>query len=141
MVMRTLVASMGMLAMTSVMTPLHAQQPQPAPSAESEVMARGQVDGTAAAGERGTAGWTAGGVASGLVAGLIGTAIIYVVANNSDVSVPADRRVQIAGQPALYQQGFESGYGSRLKARRRNSALTGGLIGTGVFLAVYLASQ
>jgi hypothetical protein len=129
---------------------LLAQQTQPAgvtqngvaaaPSA-TEVMAKARLDGQGDAQSVGTGGWMAGGVVTGVFTGLIGTAIIWAVAGSSDVSVPADRRLQIAGEPATYQQGYQAGYGEKLKSRRKSAALGGGLLGTAAFVLVILSSS
>lgn len=106
----------------------------------AEEMARGRLDGQVAAQNVGSGGWFIGGVATGALTGLIGTAVIWVAAGSSDVSVPADRRLQIINQNSIYQQSFESGFGERLKAQRKRSALRGGLLGTAAFVVWYLAS-
>ena len=113
---------------------------QPAPTAGQEELARGRLDGQVAAQAIGTGGWFIGGVASGVLTGLIGTTVIWIAAGSTDVSVPADRRLQIVNQTAVYQQAFESGYGEKLKAQRKRSALRGGLLGTAAFVVWYLAS-
>lgn len=125
---------------------LLAQQSQPAgatqagsPSA-SEVMAKGRLDGTTAAQSVGTGGWMAGGVVTGLLTGLIGTAVIWAVAGSSDVSVPADRRLQIAEQPATYQQQYEAGFGEKLKSKRKGAALGGGLLGTAALVLLVVSA-
>ncbi|MEX2179222.1 MAG: hypothetical protein WD801_10960 [Gemmatimonadaceae bacterium] len=94
------------------------QQPQPTVTQAgqptmSELMARGQVEGQSAAESVGTGGWMAGGVVTGLLTGLIGTVVIWAVAGSSDVSVPADRRIYIVEQPAVYQQSYQAGYGQQ----------------------------
>jgi hypothetical protein len=122
------------------------QQTQPSgvtqasvPSA-AELMAKGNLDGQTSAQGVGTGGWMAGGVVTGLLTGLIGTAIIWAVAGSSDVSVPADRRVQIAGENATYQQAYESGYGSKLKSKRKGAALGGGLLGTAALVLLIVSA-
>ena len=104
-------------------------------------MAKGQVEGQAAAQVVGTGGWVAGGVVTGVLTGLIGTAIIWAVAGSSDASVPADRKLLIAEQPSVYQQSYEAGYGQKLKSRRKSAALTGGLLGTAAFVLLYLSAS
>ena len=129
---------------------LLAQQTQPtavtqsgvaaAPSA-TEIMAKARLDGQGDAQSVGTGGWMAGGVVTGVLTGLIGTVVIWAVAGSSDVSVPADRRLQIADQPATYQQGYQSGYGEKLKSRRKSAALGGGLLGTAAFVLLLVSSS
>src|SRR5687768_12384200 len=87
---------------------LSAQQAQPSGvtqasvASASEIMARAQIEGQSAAQAPGTGGWFAGGFAGGLVLGLIGTAIVtWGIAGNSDVSVPADKKIAIANEPAV----------------------------------------
>ena len=108
---------------------LMAQQTQPAAvtqsgnASSSELMARGRMHGQAAALQVGTGGWMTGGVVTGVFTGLIGTVVIWAIAGSSDVSVPADRRVAVADEPATYQQSYEAGYGEKLKSRRKGAAL------------------
>ena len=135
------------LAMLFGASSLLAQQSQPSavtqagtPSA-AELMARGRLDGTNAAQGVGTGGWMAGGIATGVLTGLIGTVVIWAAAGSSDVAVPADRRVQIADQPATYQQQYESGYGEKLKARRKGAALGGGLLGTAALVLMVMSAS
>jgi hypothetical protein len=143
---RKLTTRATILAILFGASSLLAQQQQPAgatqagmPSA-AEIMAKGRLDGTSAAQSVGTGGWMAGGVVTGLFTGLIGTAIIWAVAGSSDVSVPADRRVQIADQPPTYQQQYEQGYGEKLKSRRKGAALGGGLLGTAALVLLVVSS-
>lgn len=125
---------------------LRAQQSNPvavtqasADVSTAELTAKGQVDGQAAAQNVGTGGWMAGGVVTGLVTGLIGTAVIWAVAGSSDVSVPADRKLEIASQASTYQRGYETAYGQKLKSRRKGAALGGGLLGTAAFVLLYVS--
>src|SRR5687768_17447127 len=126
---------------------LLAQQSQPAGATQAgspsagEVMAKGRLDGTTAAQSVGTGGWMAGGAATGLPTGLIGTAVIWAVAGSSEVSVPADRRLQIAEQPATYQQQYEAGFGEKLKSKRKGAALGGGLLGTAALLLLVVSAS
>ena len=125
---------------------LVAQQTQPAgvtqagSASASEAMAKGRMDGQAGAQSVGTGGWMAGGVVTGLLTGLIGTAVIWAVAGSSDVSVPADRRLQIVNEPATYQQSFEAGYGEKLKSKRKGAALGGGLLGTAALVLLVVSA-
>jgi hypothetical protein len=124
---------------------LLAQQAQPsgvtqAGASNTEVMAKGRLDGQTSAQSVGTGGWMAGGVVTGLFTGLIGTAVIWAVAGSSDVSVPADRRLQIADHPPTYQQAYEAGYGEKLKSKRKGAALGGGLLGTAALVLLVVSS-
>ena len=124
---------------------LLAQQAQPsgvtqAGANSSEVMAKGRLDGTTAARSVGTGGWMAGGVVTGLFTGLIGTAVIWAVAGSSDVTVPADRRLLIANEPATYQQSFEGGFGEKLNSKRKAAALGGGLLGTAALVLLVVSA-
>lgn len=140
-------ATTVVLALLFGASSLVAQQTQPAAVTQSgtpsaaEVMARGRLDGTSAAQGVGTGGWMAGGVVTGLLTGLIGTAVIWAVAGSSDVSVPADRRLQIAGQDATYQQQYEAGFGEKLKSKRKGAALGGGLLGTAAFVLLLVSAS
>ncbi|HEU4993762.1 MAG TPA: hypothetical protein VFT29_03050 [Gemmatimonadaceae bacterium] len=135
-----------MLALLFGASSLQAQQAQPSAvtqssqASPSDVIAKGNLDGQAAARPVGTAGWMTGGVFTGLLTGLIGTVVIWAVAGNSDVNVPADKRSLIAGESATYQQAYQAGFGEKLKSKRKGAALTGGLIGTATFLIIYLSA-
>src|SRR4051812_25752878 len=75
---------------------------QPSITNPTEVMARGHLDGETAATNVGTGGWMTGGVVTGVLTGLIGTAVIWAIAGSSDVNVPADRKLLIASESAVY---------------------------------------
>ena len=56
------------------------------------------------------------------------------------MSVPADRRVEIAAQPPTYQSAYEAGYGEKLKSKRKGAALGGGLLGTAALVLIVLSA-
>ena len=143
---KRLTAKVVNLAILFGASSLFAQQSQPAGATQAgtptvaDAMAQGRLDGSVAAQSVGTGGWMAGGVVTGLLTGLIGTAVIWAVAGSSDVSVPADRRLQIASQPPTYQQSYEAGFGEKLKSKRKAAALGGGLLGTAAFVLLYVSA-
>lgn len=113
----------------------------PAVSSDAVNVAAAVAGGRELAASEGTGGWFAGGVGSGLVLGLIGTAIITVAANNSGNDVPASQQSILATKPPDYSEAFARGYREKLKSKKRTSALTGGLLGTAAFLAIYVSAQ
>lgn len=111
------------------------QQPQPAgligqASSDTEMAARGKVDGDAAAQSARTTGWSSAGFGSGLLLHVVGTGVTWAAAANSDVSIPPDRLAVVVERGPVYKQAFETAYADRLAARRKKSALVGGLLGS-----------
>jgi hypothetical protein len=121
-------------------TPASAPAPVASAQTPADALARGQMDGKAAAEGVGTGAWIAGGVASGVVLGLIGTGIIYLGAGASSVELPPERRVAMsaAGESPVYQQAFQQEYERSVRSRRKNSALGGGLIGSLIAVVLLL---
>lgn len=113
----------------------------PPTNADASSVSLAITEGHELAGAEGTSGWFIGGVGSGLVLGLIGTAIITVTAHNSSSDIPASRQSLLAMKPPEYSQAFARAYRERVKSRKRNSALGGGLVGTAAFLVIYLNGQ
>jgi hypothetical protein len=120
--------------------PLVAQE-APAPDRPAATMAAGLNAGTQRAETVGSGGYLAGGFASGLLLGLIGTGITYAVAASSDVSLPPLEMTSIADRSPEYIQGFRTGFGDRVKAKRKQSALTGGLLGTAVLVVLVVSAS
>ena len=79
-------------------------------------------------------GWFWGGVGSGALLGLIGTGIITAVGASSD---PQPKEVPAGYDPACYRDGYHS----KAKSKNTMSALTGGLVGTAVFVVIYVAAS
>jgi hypothetical protein len=79
------------------------------------------------------AGWMGGGLLSGVVLGLIGTGVIWAMATSSTAQPD---RVPDGVESACYR----AGYSARAKSINTSSALTGGLIGTAVFLVLVLSA-
>jgi hypothetical protein len=132
-------ALMIVVATTSLVGQEVPTQPT-APERPAATMAAGLNAGTQRAETVGTGGYLAGGVASGVLLGLIGTGITYAVAASSDVSLPPFEMASIADHSPEYIQGFRSGYGDRVKAKRKQSALTGGLLGTALFVVIVVSA-
>ena len=151
------------LALALSATPAFAQQPAPesapvaipvsnpaasttaspvaaAPAFSTEMIARAQNDGQLAALNVGTGGWAGGGFASGLLLGFIGTGVSWAAAGASGVESPPDARLRIANQPAEYQQLYTKSYSDKVKAKRKSSALKGGLVGTAAFVLLVVSA-
>ena len=99
------------------------------------------LHGRAAADRRSLGGRFAGGLASGLLLGLIGTGITYAIAGSDDASLSAAEAAQLASANPVYSLAFQQGYTERLKARRKSSALTGGLLGTAAIVTIVLVAN
>ena len=93
-----------------------------------------------AAEQVGTGGYFAGGMVSGVFPGLIGTGIAYAVTATSDVQIPATTQAMIASNGSEYVLSYEQAFRDRVKARRKSSALTGGLLGTAVAVMIYVTA-
>lgn len=119
-----------------------AQQMQGEPAAAtSDAAARAQLAGEQQANTVGTGGYFGGGYVAGLLLGLIGTGVSYAVAANSTTDVPPQVRVALAAESPTYQQAYQQAYTTRVRSRRKASALGGGLLGTATFLVLYLSAN
>jgi hypothetical protein len=137
---RSLLVAVAVL-LTAV--PVAAQTPvvdrQGTPAVETRSMADGMVAGQMLANTRGTGGSFVGGLAGGLVLGLIGTGIAYAAQGPSELPVSALAESQKYGSE--YLLGVQQGFADRSKAKKRSSALTGGLLGTAAFVALVLSAS
>lgn len=125
------------------LVPSALQAQEPAPSTAGRVdstPAAAMLHGQALAERQPVGGRFAGGLASGLLLGLIGTGIVWAVAGSDDTPVPIAHALQLANANPNYNLAFQQGYSARLKARRKSSALTGGLVGTATVVVLYLAA-
>lgn len=129
------------LALALMAAPLTAQVAETSSRFSGATMAAGINDGTLRAESTGTGGYFAGGLVSGVFLGLIGTGITYAVAATSDVSVPASQQAEISEGSPEYAQGYRTGFGDRVKAKRKQSALMGGLLGTAVGVVILLSAS
>jgi hypothetical protein len=88
---------------------------------------------------RSTSGSTIAGFASGFLLGLIGTGIVVLAQSKSEPSDSVMMSLEEASEECqyAYTQAFED---ESIKMKRK-SALTGGLIGTAVLVAIYLAAE
>src|SRR5690606_4279794 len=98
------------------------------------------LEGQRAAEQVGTGGYFAGGMVSGVFPGLIGTGIAYAVAATSDVQIPATTQAMIASNGSEYVLSYEQAIRDRVKASRKSSALTGGLLGSAVAVMIHVTA-
>ena len=82
----------------------------------------------------GSVGWFLGGVGAGVGLGLIGTGIIT---GASALGSPQPRQVPADVDENCYREGYRG----RAKGKNVKSAFLGGLVGTGAWLAIYLANN
>lgn len=134
-----LVVSTAALAFTLVSVRLAAQESTPTTRSDSSPAAA-TLQGKALAERQAMGGRFAGGYVSGLFLGLIGTGIAWAVAGSDDTPLPAAEASQLVNTNPNYQLFFQQGYETRLKSRRKSSALTGGLLGTATFVAIYIVA-
>lgn len=104
----------------------------------AEMLAKARLEGQSAAQNAG--GWFGRSVAIGVFTGLIGTAVTYGVAANSGVELPAEKKLEIAGQPAAYQEHYEKAYADKVRSKRKSTALGGGILGTAAFVVLLVSS-
>lgn len=97
-------------------------------------------DGRSAANRRGTGGYFVGGLAGGITLGLIGTGITWGIAAASDPTPSNTESLLIQRKGTDYALSYTDAYSQRLKQRRKRKAVTGGLIGTGIIVAVLLST-
>jgi hypothetical protein len=100
-------------------------------------LAAGAIDGRDAGAEAQTARYVAGGFLGGVTLGPIGTVIAVNRANRA-VALPDSLRAVLPADRPEYVQAFEEAFRARVRTDRRNAAIVGGVVGTGV-LAFVLA--
>ena len=126
----------GLLAFAASAAPLAAQAPR---AAADSLVSVGIQDGSTLAQTVGTGVWTAGGFAGGALMGPIGLGLSYALAASSASALPQSTVTRIGKKEADYQLGFQQAYTDKLTARRRSSAMVGGLAGVALFsVAMYI---
>jgi hypothetical protein len=137
--MRITIALFAILLST---VPAAAQTPvvntTPPAGTPAMTMADGMVAGQAAAQTVSTGGSFAGGFVGGLVLGLIGTGIAYAVQGPADIPLVLQASNQQHGSD--YMVGFHQAFAEASKKKKRSSALTGGLAGTGVLVLLVVSA-
>jgi hypothetical protein len=132
-------SAVALLVLLLVAAPLTAQQtPVVDRPVQAKTMPEGVLAGSAAAQTIGTGGSFAGGMAGGLFLGLIGTGIAYVAQGPSQPTMTTVASNQQYG--ADYMMGFNQAFADESKRRKKSSALTGGLIGTGVLVLLVVSA-
>lgn len=121
---------LAVVAVAATAAPLAAQAPRPA---ADSLVAVGIQDGSTLAQTVGTGVWTAGGFVGGAVMGPIGVGLSYALAASSASALPTATVSRIGKKEADYQLGFQQAYTDKLTARRRSSAMVGGMAGTALF--------
>lgn len=135
------VVTATVLALALVPVALPAQEPTPAaPPRADSTPAAATLHGQALAERQAVGGRFAGGFVSGLFLGLIGTGIAWAIAGSDDTPLPTAEASQLTRVNPDYHLFFQQGYSTKLKARRKSSALTGGLVGTATFVTIYLVA-
>jgi hypothetical protein len=103
-------------------------------------MALGMHDGSVRAEAVSTTGYLVGGFASGFLLGLIGTGITYAIAASNDAPLLAHDRLLVADRSPEYVQGYQTAFTDRVRHRRKQAGLTGGLLGTATIVMLVLSS-
>ena len=94
---------------------------------------QGKIDG----GNISTAGSTVAGVAGGVILGLIGTGIVVLLQSKSDP--PQSSLQALEGDQCQYA--YIEAFKDKSVSKKRTSALIGGLIGTAVFVIIYVSAS
>ena len=94
--------------------------------------AKGEND---ASSNHSSTGWFVGGLASGVILGLIGTAIIT---GASAASNPKPNYLEVPKDGEVDMSCYLNGYKSKAKKKNMVSALMGGVVGTVIFVAIYV---
>ena len=97
--------------------------------------AKGKLD----AQDRGTGGSVAGGLVGGFLLGLIGTGIVVLAQSKSDP--PAHLLLELEEEDETCRYTYLESYRNESVSKKRKSALTGGLVGTAIIVAILLANQ
>jgi hypothetical protein len=84
-----------------------------------------------------TGGSVAAGLAGGVLLGLIGTGLVVLLQSDSEPSQLAMNNLE--GDDCRYA--YIEAYENKSLSKKRSSALIGGLIGTALFVAVYLSTS
>lgn len=104
----------------------------------ARTMADGMVAGQIMGRSQSSTGSFVGGFAGGLLLGLIGTGIAYAAQGPSDLPMAAQADAGRYGSE--YVLGLQQGFADSSKAKKRSSALTGGLLGTATLLVLVLSA-
>lgn len=100
--------------------------------ADSIEYERGREEGESAANALGFPwGWAARGLAGGALTGPIGIAVVAGRAGRARVDPPAGAK-SAPGLAPSYLEGFDEGFARRAQIRRKEAAMVGGLVGTGI---------
>lgn len=120
---------------------LAAQQPpsdrSPLPALTDSTPEAARAAGETAALSLSRSGWFGRGFLGGVLAGPIGGAVAFSRAGRVPALPPAAAR-QLEGRDPAYVHGFTDAFRQRLREERREAALVGGILGTGVFVAALL---
>jgi hypothetical protein len=98
----------------------------------------GYIAGRIAAGSHETFGWFVGGFFAGATLGLVGTGVTWVLAGSGGMDLKTHELASIRNRNQQYFEGYTGGYAERIRSKRKGSALSGGLLGTLTFVAIYL---
>jgi hypothetical protein len=133
--------AVAVLATGLMALPIAAQEAvvhNPQVASSSKTMADGMIAGQVAAQSVSTGGSFAGGFVGGIVLGLIGTGVAYAAQGPADVPL----MLQASNQPhgSDYILGFTQAFAETSKKKKRGSALTGGLLGTGVLVLLVVSA-
>ena len=95
-----------------------------------------KVEGeNAASTQHSSAGWFLGGVGSGVLLGLIGTGVVTAAA------AMTHPQPKLIPDNIKNQNCYINGYSKKGKSKNTLSALCGGLVGTAVFVVIYVSAQ
>ena len=96
-------------------------------------------DGRLAANDAGTGSWLGWGLGSGVLVPFVGPMVVYFMAGSSRATLSTEQERAIPRQAIDYRAAYADGYRERLRSRRKDAALKGGLIGTAVVFVTVVA--
>ena len=98
--------------------------------------ADGVVDGRLRAEEKNPSKMAAG-IVTGTLTGLLGTGVGYLIVGPEEV--PQRMLLEASKKGTDYQKGFIDAWNEKTRKKKRKSFATGGLVGTGLFVIMYIA--
>ena len=102
---------------------------------------QGILDGREFAKMYATENWRKKGLGAGIFTGLIGTAIISAASQSSGTQIPPEVYAILVEKPEGYRMGFMTGYDQAMKKKKFDSALSGGIVGTLIIVALLVIAN
>lgn len=85
--------------------------------------------------------WFGAGVAGGAALGIIGMGIAIGFSQTGTAHPPQSEQQRLTEMPQLYANGFRLGYHQRARGKALIKTILGGVVGTGIAVAIYAATE